>query len=204
MKKSEVNALVKKYFKSENYTFPDTLVHRFEPVSSAILYSLLRHYKPQSVLEIGSSQGGSGCIFMSALLKNNQPFTFYSSEIDDELRGMAEKNIREKCGQAPIMLGDITKELDKIPELDFLFVDTNHDLETTQWIIKNVWPRLKSGGIFSMHDWAVERDWTPKKDAWPETYYLIDLHKKGGFPFKKLFWTYKVTGDQETGFWIKP
>ncbi len=206
MKLEEMSALVSKYFDKEGYVFPDHFEHRFEKVSSAMLYSMIREYKPKTVLEVGSSHGGSGCIIMSALLKNDQPFEFYSSEIDDDLRKEAEGHIKEKCGQAPIMLGDITKELDKIPELDFLFVDNDHDLPTTKWIVKNLFPLVKKGGIYAMHDWPVveEEGVFLSKDSgrWPETDYLMGLHTKGRFPFKKLFWTWKVTGEEETGFWV--
>lgn len=209
MTQEEMGLLVNKYFDKEGYVFPTGFEHRFEQVSSAMLYSMIREYKPKTVLEVGSSHGGSGCIIMSALLKNDQPFEFYSSEIADDLRKEAEGNIKEKCGKAPIMLGDITKELDKIPKLDFLFVDNDHDLATTEWVVKNLFPLVKKGGIYAMHDWAVAEEdgkFVGKNHegagGWPETQYLMDMHTNGTFPFKRLFWTWRVTGQEEIGFWI--
>lgn len=205
MDKEKIEELENKYFNQDGYTFSHEYEHRFEEKSSAIMYSLIRHYKPKYCLEIGSSRGGSGSIIMSALQKNGGPFEFYSSELLDDLRSQAEENIYRKCHQSPVMLGDITKNLGRLPRLDFIFVDNDHDDETTRWIAKHIWPLLKKGGMYCMHDWAVEeKDGTfaSKDGAWPETHYLLDLHTKGLFPFKKLFWTYKVIGNQETGFWL--
>lgn len=206
MTNEEMTLLVEKYFNKEGYVFPGHYEHRFDQDSSAMMYSIIREYKPKKFLEIGSWLGGSSSLIMAALLKNDQRFTFISSEIDDHMRNETEKNVRETTGSFPIMIGDITKNIDKVPELDFLFVDTNHDLDTTKWIIKNIWSKLKKGGIFCMHDWPVREEngdlKTKEGQLWPETEYLMNMIKTGEFPFKKLFWTYGNPGQQETGFWI--
>lgn len=201
--------LVTTYFNQEGYTFPETYEHRFDPVSSAMMYSLIRDRKPKTVLEIGSWEGGSTGVIMAALLKNDQPFTFVCSELEDDLRKKTERNVLEHTGQAPIMIGDITKNLDQVPEsLDFLFVDTNHDLDTTKWIVENIWPRVANGGMYCMHDWPVKEEdgiiKTKGVGVWAETEYLIKLIDEKIFPFTKVFWTYENPGLQETGFWIKP
>lgn len=209
MTNQEIKDLVEKYFNTEGYQFPQHFEHRLDPDSSAVLYSFIRHFKPNTVLEAGSWFGGSTAVIMAALLKNEQEFTFICSELDDGRRGETEKNVLEICGQAPTMVGDITKVLPELPEkIDFAFIDTDHDLDTTKWIVKHIFPKISKEGIYSMHDWAVEekegmligkgRDGA---GGWPETQYLMDLHTKGTFPFKKVYWNYHNPGDWETAFW---
>lgn len=207
MTKDEMSLLVDKYFSKEGYQFPTGFEHRFERDSSAMMYSIIRKYKPSKCLEIGSWLGGSTAVIMAALIKNGNPFTFVCSELEDDLRKSTAQNVLQHQGREPIMVGDITKNLDKIPEsLDFLFVDTNHDLDTTKWIVENIWPKVSKGGIFCMHDWPVyELDGVlkPKDGSWPETQYLLSLMEKNTFPFKKLYFAYENNpGEKETGFWI--
>lgn len=217
MNNDEVLGLVNRYFKTEWLDgFPGGFEHRLDPDSSAIMYSLIREFKPTSVLEIGSWLGGSTNVMMRALLKNKNDFRFICSELDDERRLETEKNVRINAGEAPEMIGDITKNKDFIPELDFLFVDTDHDLNTTIWIVENIWPKLKKGAIFSMHDWAVEEvdgkligKGPNGTGGWPETNYLMDLIREDKFPFEKIHWTWQnpLVSNQskywETAFWRK-
>ena len=204
---TEVLALLGRYWNNEKYPFPGYFEHRYDPDSSAILYSFVRELKPKKILEIGTSKGGATLTIMKALLKNNLPFEFYSSELLDDLRNEAENNLKREAGQSPIMLGDITKNLDKIPyDIDFFMLDNDHDLPTTVWIMENIIPRLKDGCFFSLHDWAVQDingKWVGKghegAGAWPETQYFMDLQKEGKFPFKKIWWGYK--NPLWEGFW---
>lgn len=213
MTNQEMSNLVAKYFDVEGYTFPDGFEHRFEPDSSAILYSILREYQPKVCLEVGSWMGGSTCVIQSALIKNDNGSTLYVSEIADDLRKSTELNVLNKCGVAPVMMGDITKNLEEVPQkLDFAFIDTNHDLDTTKWIVANIFPRIKKGGLLAFHDWAVSDktgEWIGKNGMWPETQYLIDLHNQNKFPFEKIFWTWEnpyrdgIDPQRETGIWKK-
>lgn len=217
MTPAQITELVSKYFDAEGYSFSPYFEHRFDPDSSAILYSLIRAFQPTVSLEIGSWRGGSTCVITAALQKNGGKFTHIVSEIDDECRAATVENVRQICGVEARAVGDITKHLNNVPKkLDLLFVDTDHDLETTQWIVENIFPRLKKGGMLVFHDWAVTEEngkWMGKgpdgTGGWPETQYLIELHERGEFPFEKIYWTYGnpfpggTGATWETGFWIK-
>ena len=207
-----INELIYKYFTQEGIVLPNFFERRVDDESSAILYSLVREKKPKSVLEIGTWNGGTTSLILMALRKNKKEFVFTASELLDEKREETKNNTERLCGISPVLIGDITKNLDNIPhELDFLFVDTDHDLETTKWIVENIWPRVISGGIFGMHDWPVRevrgeirsKEMDGIGNCWPETNYLIELIKQSKFPFKKLYWTYHGQGSPESGFWEK-
>lgn len=215
MTNQQIIDLVNKYFNAEGYTFPGDFEHRFDPESSAILYSVLREFKPKNCLSIGTWEGGSVCVIMAALLKNENEFSFTASEILDDKRANTQQHCLAKNGVAPIMIGDITQNLDKVPdELDFLFVDTNHDLETTVWIFKNVVLRLKKGALLAMHDWAVEEKegeligkGDHGKGGWPETDYIMDLLRENKLPVEKIHWTWNnptlpgMERGRETAIW---
>ncbi len=212
MTKEEINQLLEEYWGPANYTFPTHFEHRFEQNSSAMMYALIREFKPKNVVHLGTSHGGSACIIMSALKANGTPFKYVASELLDDLRAECEQNVIDKCGEAPIMVGDCTQNLDKFPEeIDFLFHDTDHDRETTEWVFKNIVPRLKPGALVIFHDWAVaENDkgewWGKGADGvggWPETEYMLELHRAGKFPFKKVYFNYEEGGGLETGVFLK-
>lgn len=216
IKQDEIDNLVHEYFKKEwtfieegrRPVFPNIITHRFDEYSSAVLYSFVRKFRPQIILEIGTYEGGATNVIMQALKKNqDHNITFVASELDNDRKCKTAVNLWNLTKRMPIMIGDITKNLFFVPnELDMLFIDTDHDLETTQWIYKHILPRVKRGGFIVMHDWAVievKGQWVAKEGAWPETEYIIKLHEKGELPLKPLFWTYKNPHNYETGFWLK-
>lgn len=207
MTNEEELLLEEKYFIKDGFQFPEGFEYRLDKDSLKAIYSFIREWKPKNVLEIGTSHGGSTITILGALLANAKPFNFVASELLDALKAEAEQHCMEKFGTAPTMIGDVTKNLDKVPEkIDFLMHDDDHDLETTQWVIDNIFPRLNQGALVIFHDWAVEEvngKWFGKGSgglgAWPETQLLMDLHEQGKLPLKKVYWNYHNPGNWETG-----
>lgn len=210
MTNEEIKILKEKYFIGDGYTFAGGYEHRYDPESSAVAYSLIRHFKPTSCLEIGTWYGGSTSFIMAALLKNEKVFWFIASELLEDNIKKTRQNVYEKCQYVPYLVGDITKNLDKVPEsLDFLFLDSDHDEKVTAWIVDNIFSRLKEGALVAIHDWAVEDvngKWIGKGDkgigGWPETQYLMNLHEQGKLPLEKLYWNWHNPGSYEASFWI--
>jgi len=212
MTTEEINLLVEKYFNAEGYKFPTHFEHRYDPDSSAITYSLIRHFKPQTILHIGTWEGGSTCLIMAALLKNNKIFQYIAAELLSDKREKTAQHCLEKNNLSPMIIGNITNNLLMIPdEIDFLFHDTDHDLETTKWIFENIVPKLKNGALINFHDWAVTDNhgiWSGKIEngmgGWPETEYMLGLHREGKLPFKKLYFNYGIgkPSNREAGFFI--
>lgn len=208
MTPNEIEKLNKKYWDKVNYFFGDEgFEHRFEEVSSAMMYSLIREYKPINVVALGTSHGGSTCIITAALLANKIPYKYLAAEKEEDLRKETRENVKRKYHVAPKMIGDLTKYRNYPDEIDFLFHDTNHDRETTEWVFKNIMPKVKKGALVIFHDWAVEEKngkWIGKNGMWPETQYMIELYKKGKLPLEKVFFNYEHTeGQLETGVFLK-
>lgn len=225
MNNEEILKIVKEYGEKEfprapdknSYAFASDFKHNFDIDSSVILYSLIRHFKPTNVLEFGTSYGGSACVMIDALLKNRQPFYYMGAEMEDGLLGETVNNVRKECGIVPFLVKKIEDYLDFIPHnLDFVFIDTNHDMENTKWYVENIFPRIKKKGLVAIHDWAVWEEngvWLGKGDGgaggFPETEYLIRLHKEKKLPLEKIYWSYKnplwdgMSSSWESSFWFK-
>jgi len=218
MNLEEMKTLVKKYWTGDGYIPPRMSEHRVDVQwSEPIIYSIIRKYKPTSCLEFGTSYGGTACLTMFALLKNKKPFKFVASEMEPKILDECAKNIKKLCGQLPTLIGKIEDNLDKVPKvLDYVLIDTNHDLENCKWYLKNIIPRVKKGGLVIIHDWAVRED---GKDLVYENYdgsgreiiYLMHLFVNKKLPLKKLYWSWgdgerKRRGgdiDAATGIWLK-
>jgi len=210
MTREQMNNLVEQYFNKEGYEFPThQFEHRLESTSSSMIYSMLRELEPTLCLHIGTWNGGSTAVSLAAMEKNKKPYLYITSELLEDKRAQTVYNVFQHVHTAPFMLGDITKQLpvlERLGKLDYLFVDTDHDLETTEWIFKNVVPMLRSGGLYVMHDWPVEEKkgkWISKDDSWEETDYIIKLHESGKLPLSPLYWTWNNPGQEETGFFTK-
>lgn len=218
MNLKKMKALVEKYWVGDGYVPPEMTEHRVDlEWSEPIIYSMIRKYKPTSLLEFGTSYGGTACLTMSALLKNGVPFNYVASEMDQAVLEECHTNILKSCGQAPFLIGKIEDNLDLVPdELDYVLIDTNHDLDNCKWYMKNIIPRVKKGGLVIIHDWAVreingELVYENNDGTGYEIVYLMDLYKKGELPLKKLYWSW---GDGErpkrggpieaaTSIWLK-
>lgn len=194
----------------EDYKMPHDFEHRVEGRSLLCIYSMLRDYKPKTCLQIGCWEGGTTNVIMHALKKNGDKFRFVASEILADKRENTRLHTLRDTGIEPEMVGDCTKEIPKdLKNIDFLYHDTDHDKKTTEWVVENILPRLKDGALVIFHDWAVtEKDgeWLGKgaggTGGWEETEYLLDLHRQGKLPFKKVYWNYGNPGTEETGVFL--
>lgn len=186
MNREEINKLVEEYALAENLTFSDKFEHRLDVNSSKVLYSLVRHFKPQTYVEFGTSWGGSGLVAVKAMEKNGLPYRYVGFEIVDDLLRDSKVNIVPSNHVQ--LYGDITKNLDKVPEeIDFLFFDPDGDREITEWSVKHIFPRVKVGGIIQLHDWSVTNDLVYEGGSFPRINYLIELLKENKLPLKKIF-----------------
>ena len=207
MTPNEIEALNSKYWAKANYNFGDEgFEHRFEEVSSAMMYSLIREYKPTNVVALGTSHGGSTCIITAALLANKRSYKYLAAEIADDLREETRDNVMRKYNVAPELIGDLTKYRNYPKDIDFLFHDTNHDRETTEWVFKNIVPKVKKGGLVIFHDWPVKEEgdkWVTKNGSWPETTYMLELKERGELPLEKVYFNAELGTGLETGVFLK-
>ncbi|MBD2158903.1 class I SAM-dependent methyltransferase [Leptolyngbya sp. FACHB-16] len=157
----------------ENYLYP---------YSDAIfLYCMMRHYQPQTVIEIGGS-GYSSCL----ILDTNERF------LDEKLSCIciephpenifALLNEKEETKFQLIRKHVQDVELEYFQQLshnDILFIDSTHISKINSdvnYILFQVLPSLKSGVLIHFHDvfypFEYPKEWVYNKRVWNEMYTL--------------------------------
>lgn len=227
MTKADMDALVQKYVKADKHEYPDYMAIgrgdnevRYDYDSSDICYSLIRHFKPTNCLEFGTSFGHSTVFITDALLKNGLPFEFQAFEMMPDLYNKTKENLERRHGKLipDLIMADITTRLDDIPDnLDFVFIDTNHEHGSTQWYVENIFPKIKKGGLVAIHDIAFKEQpdgkWISKEElgattsTLEEMTYLRKLNEEGKLDLEKMYWMYDYSEEYpdrwEGSFWIK-
>ncbi len=146
----------------------------YDGMDALVLYCMIRHYKPQQIIEIGS--GWSTRISAKAALKNGQtrltsiepyPAPFLVTGFPG-LNSLLVKKVEEVDLSFFKTLG----------ENDILFIDTSHVIKTggdVTYLYLEVLPRLKKGVIVHIHDiflpWEYPKWWiTELARFWDEQY----------------------------------
>ena len=163
----ELLSVFSKNFKEEYEKFPkeETDVpyrfylnnRKFESVDAEVLYSMIRYFKPEKIIEIGA--GYSTFLSAQAILKNEEEDANYRCELvsidpypNEILKrgfpgfaGLIEKNVQD-------VPWDVFKQLKKN---DILFIDSSHVLKIgsdVQYIYLEILPRLNEGVLIHIHD----------------------------------------------------
>ena len=158
------------YYENDFFSYGDAI----------ILFSMLRHYRPRRVIEIGSG-------FSSAVMLDTKEL-FLGDSIDltfvepnpDRLLGLLKDNQEDEFYLIQKRIQDVDLSvLDSLDENDFLFVDSSHVLKVGSdvgYIFFHILPRLKRGVIVHFHDipWPFEyaREWLGRGIIWNEAYFL--------------------------------
>lgn len=177
-------SLFSKQYKSEYKTFPlqkSTISNDssyyinnglFESVDAEVLYSMIRHFKPKKIFEIGS---GFSTLVSSLAIKKNltenhktrfDAFEPYPSAVLQRgIEGLSKLHVI-KAQKIPL------KKFQELEANDILFIDSSHILKTgsdVQYEYLRVLPTLKKGVIVHIHDIFLPQDY-PKK-------WIIDYHR---------------------------
>jgi len=135
----------------------------FEAGDAEIYYQMIRHFKPNKIIEIGS---GHSSLIAKEAIRNNKEIDNFKSELiciePYENKWLEEKDIkviRQKVEEVDV--GFFT-ELNKN---DILFIDSSHVIKPQGDIIKiflEILPKLKTGVIVHIHDIFSPRDYPEK------------------------------------------
>lgn len=129
----------------------------FAGIDGAVLYAMIRKYKPRRIIEVGS--GSSSLLSLLALDKNAEergepPGAFTAIEpyptptLVEALSGKG-RLIADKVENVPLT------EFEALKENDILFIDSSHTVRTggdVVYEILEVLPRLKKGVLVHVHD----------------------------------------------------
>lgn len=174
-------------YKDEYDSFPDhktAVPHEyylkngeFESVDAEILYSMVRHFKPKTMIEIGS--GFSTQISAQAMLMNNKEDKKHPHKADplyaDKSKLIAvepypKKRLPHKIpGLTKVIAKNVQdvplKEFAKLKADDILFIDSSHVLaigSDVKYEYLEILPSLRKGVIIHIHDIFFPQEY-PKK-----------------------------------------
>jgi len=149
-KKRKVNAIAKSSLKNKKF--------------SQLLFRIVKYYKPQTILELGTSFGITTCYLASAN-RNSKVYTFEGSQ---EIEKIARENF-DKAGLQNIDLikGNFDKTflpaLYKLEKINLAFIDGNHRKEPTLHYFSELLKKSTNDSIFIFDDihWSSEME-----EAW--------------------------------------
>ncbi len=158
------------YFKNDFFSYSDAIV----------LYSMMRHFRPRRIIEIGS--GFSSC----AMLDIND--LFFEGKIECLFIEPYPKHLFNRMSEEEVKRLNILKQklqsvdpavFDSLEKGDILFVDSSHVLKAGSDVTAlffRILPRLKSGVLVHFHDvmWPFEYfpKWLHEGYGWNEAYGL--------------------------------
>ena len=151
----------------------------FEHGDAEALYSIIRHFKPRRVIEVGCGQ--STLIVRMALAQNSRESPRYRCEHvciepfeQPWLDGLGVRIIREKIEHCP---DEMFKSLEAG---DILFIDSSHVIRRQGDVLHEILyllPQLSSGVLIHIHDIFLPRDYPSEwvvadRRLWNEQYLL--------------------------------
>ncbi|MGH9717196.1 MAG: class I SAM-dependent methyltransferase [Candidatus Acidiferrales bacterium] len=129
----------------------------FDDIDGYVLYSIVRHFRPRRVIEIGS--GNTTYLFAQAIARNREDDRRYRCDltaIEPYPNGVLKAGfpgltrlITKPAQQVPI------SEFEKLAKNDILFIDSSHILKIgsdVQYELLEILPRLSNGVIVHFHD----------------------------------------------------
>lgn len=168
--KPEKQPNIRYYFENGYYSYTD----------GVILYSIMRHFKPRKIIEIGS--GFSSAVMLDTnelFFKNQIDLTFIDPYLDRLFSLITEedrKKIKVIESDVQLISLDIFRKLESG---DILFVDSTHVTKTgsdVNYILFEILPILNSGVLIHFHDvfypFEYPKQWVFKGYNWNEVYIL--------------------------------
>lgn len=156
-----------------------------------LLFRMIKHYQPKTILELGTSLG----ITTSYLSPAKPDARLITMEGSKEIIGVAKRNLRNlEIGNVEVIEGnfDITlsSAISQLSSVDFAFIDGNHRKEPTERYFKELLSKTNNDSVLVFDDihWSSEMEaaWeTIKKDT--AVTCSIDLFFIGIVFFRKEF-----------------
>jgi len=124
-------------------------VGQFGDAEGEILYLLVRHARPEVVVEASPGRGWTSCYILNALVDNGQG-ELHSFDMDDASEALVPAHLK---ALRRFVKGDVRQKLWAVPgEIDFLLVDSEHSYDFAQWYLERLLPRLRARGVCMVHD----------------------------------------------------
>lgn len=146
-----------------------------------ILFSIIRHFKPKNIVEIGSGYSSAVMMDTNELFHNGEiNLTFIEPYAGNRLNAlmtaMDKKNTTLIQEDVQLVSLDVFKNLKKG---DILFIDSTHAVKTgsdVNYILFEILPVLSTGVLIHFHDiyfpFEYPKSWVLDGFGWNEAYFL--------------------------------
>jgi hypothetical protein len=118
---------------------------QFDDLESEITYLRIREYKPRIIVEISPCRGWSTSWILKAIKDNKSGYLHSYDMIDYSKRNIPNEYFKFW----ELHVGDVCKKI--IPNMDYLFIDSEHTLAFANWYIKNFLEKYSNIPV-SIHD----------------------------------------------------
>jgi predicted O-methyltransferase YrrM len=156
-----------------------------------VLYRLVRHYQPATILELGTSLGLTTAYFSKA----NPAASIMTIEGSPAVARVARENFQKlDCNNIRLLEGDfdllLPDVLHRFPSIDLAYIDGNHRYEPTINYFRQCLKKSDNDTILVFDDihWSadMEKAWEEIK-AHPSVQYTVDIFFLGFVFFRKAF-----------------
>ncbi len=144
-----------------------------------ILFSMIRHYKPNRIIEVGSGYSSALMLDTKDLYNKKLKLTFIEPD-PERLYSLLQGNdlSENKFLISEIQDADIAL-FSELHENDILFIDSSHVSKTgsdINYILFDILPKLRKGVLIHFHDifypFEYPKEWVYKGQNWNEDYIL--------------------------------
>jgi len=150
----------------------------YSTLDSKILYAVVREFKPRKILELGARTGKTTSCILNGLIKNNiDGVEYHIFEMDEQFHDSINK-LFENTNINYNLQRNILESVIYIENIDFLFIDGNHDYMLAKWYLTNLFPLLKNNSLIHIHDINYDEDGTGWDCVKIEGHTHVDLMSK--------------------------
>jgi len=158
------------FFENAMYSYSDAIC----------LYGMIRHVRPQRIVEVGSGHSSSVILDTSELFFQNRIACTFIDPHPERLLSLITHEDKSRIEILPKRVQDV--ELGRFQELednDILFIDSSHVVKVgsaVNYILSEVLPTLRVGVYVHFHDifypFEYPRQWIEMGSYWTEGYFL--------------------------------
>jgi predicted O-methyltransferase YrrM len=184
--KSEKPSGQRFYFQNPFFGYGDTI----------ILYSMIRHFQPKRIIEVGSGFSSAVMLDTNDLFFSKKIAFTFIEPFPERLFSLFSKEDKKQHEIVIESLQNVPLErFSALDARDILFIDSSHVAKIGSdvvHILTNILPRLNNGVIIHFHDifWPFEypEEWIREGRAWNESY-ILKAFLQFNSNFKILFFS---------------
>lgn len=158
------------FFENSFYSYTDGIV----------LYSVIRHFKPKNIIEIGSGFSSALMLDVNEIFFQNSMALTFIEPYPNRLQRLLKDKDKGNCRVLKQKVQNVDiEEFRNLNDGDILFIDSSHVVKTdsdVHHIVFNILPILKKGVLIHFHDiffpFEYPKKWVLNGYNWNEAYFL--------------------------------